>query len=208
MKGARQPYEMLGSMDNKLYYYALNVEARSRTQNALNARILREPGSLQKFDRLTLCSIVSPDMPSALEFATEEWPKHYAPETFQGFGVSWYDIVVPKLSDPDVFELAIWQEVEGKQVLAALAFGNPSHARSHLTVKWVERFYGHTYVGGRVLLVVLSCAEEYAKLLGSQRVLIKDPLVPQKYERYGYTAFTHPYVPHGGNYMAKELGNG
>ncbi len=193
-------------MDDRLYYYVLRTEARARVQMSLNARILREPGSLKIFDRLTLCSINSPDMPSALDFATNEWPKYYGPHTFTGFQVSWQDIVIPKLSDPDCFDLAIWQEVDGQQVLAALAIGNPSHARTHLTVKWVERFYGHTYVAGRVLLVVLSCAEEYAKLLGSERVLIKDPLAPHKYERYGYTAYRHPHVPHGGNYMSKELG--
>ncbi|PWE31294.1 hypothetical protein DDZ14_13105 [Maritimibacter sp. 55A14] len=35
--------------DNVLYYYALRSEARTRTQQAFNARILREPGSLVIF---------------------------------------------------------------------------------------------------------------------------------------------------------------
>lgn len=189
----------------RLYYYALRSEARSRVQTALNARILREPGSLARFDRLTLSSILSPQMPSALEFASTEWPKHYGEKTFMGFSKSWADIVMPAYQDPEVFDLAIWQEVEGVQTLTALALGCPSHARTHLTVKWVERYYGHTYVQGRVLMIVLACAEEYAKLLGSERVLIKDPLAPHKYERYGYRSYRHPYVPHGGNYLAKEL---
>lgn len=193
---------------NQLYFYALKSEARARTQKALNSRILREPGSLEKFDGLTLCSVISPEMPDALEFAHEEWPRCYGPETFEGFGKSWYEIVVPAMNAPDVFDLAIWQKIDGKQILAGLAVGNPSNARTHLTVKWVERFYGHTHIAGRVLLVVLACAEEYAKLLGSERVLIKDPLAPEKYERYGYTQYRHPHVAHGGNYLSKEMNNG
>lgn len=196
---------MQNSAKSNLYFYALKVEARERVQKALNARILRENGSLARFDKLTMCSIVSPDMPDALDFAANEWPNFYGPDTFQGFGRSWHEIAIPALNAPDVFDLAIWQKIEGKQTLAALAVGNPSNGRTHLTVKWVERFYGHTYIAGRVLLVVLACAEEYAKLLGSHRVLIKDPLVPEKYERYGYSVYRHPHVPHGGNYMAKEL---
>jgi len=146
-------------------------------------------------------------MPSALKFADEEWPKYYGGETFNGFGIPWHEIVDPKLADPDLFNLAIWQKIDGQNVLAALAIGNPSHARTHLTIKWVERFYGHTHIEGRVLWVILTCAEEYAKLIGCERILIKDPLAPHKYERYGYTAYRHPYVAHGGSYLAKELGN-
>lgn len=192
---------------NALYYYVLRSEARKRTQDALNARILREPNSIEHFDNLTLSSIASPEMPNALEFARDVWPKHYT-EKWSGFDLTWYDIIVPNLPDTDAFDLAIWQKIDGKQVLAALAFGAPSNAKTHLTLKWIERFHGHTYIAGRVLWVVLTCAEEYAKLLGSERILIKDPLVPQLYERYGYQVYRHPLVAHGGNYMSKELQNG
>lgn len=200
------PKRKVGSLSqSSLYYYALLSEARARTEKALNSRIMRENESLQFFDKTTLCSIHSPEMPDALNFADSEWPKYRGPSTFEGFGISWHDIARPKLADPDAFNLAIWQEIEGNQVLAALAVGNPSHARTHLTLKWVERFYGPTYIGSRVLVPVLTCAEEYAKLLGSERVLVKDPLAPHKYERYGYISYRHPYVPHGGRYLAKEL---
>lgn len=191
--------------NGKAYYYSLQSVARERVQKAMNARILRHSGSLSIFDKMTLCSIASPQMPNALDFANDVWPKHYGPDTFEGFPMSWYDIVLPAYQDPDLFDLAIWQEVDGEQVLAALALGAPSHARTHLTIKWVERFYGHTHIKGRVLRIVLACAEEYAKLIGAERVLIKDPLAPHKYERYGYVSYRHPYVAHGGNYMSKEL---
>lgn len=189
----------------RMYYYALLSEARLRVQTALNARILREPGSLARFDRMTLASILSPQMPGALDFAQEEWPKFYSADTFQGFGKSWPSIVLPAYNHIDLFDLAIWQEVDGVQKLAGMAIGWPSHGRTHLTVRWVERYYGPTHVGGRILMIVLACAEEYAKLLGSERVLIKDPVAPPKYARYGYTHYRHPHVPHGGNYMAKDL---
>lgn len=192
-------------MSDGIYYYALQSEARERTQKALNARILREPGSLEAFDKITLCSIASPDMPNSLEFAMNEWPKHYSKDGFQGFSKTWEKIAMPLILDHDAFNLAIWQKVDDEQTLVGLAVGTPSHARTHLTVKWVERFLGYSPVAGRVLLIVLSCAEEYAKLLGSERVLVKDPLVPQLYERYGYKPYRHPYVAHGGKYMAKEL---
>ena len=195
-------------MSDPLYYYALQTEARSRVQQSLNANILRRPGAVHHFDKLTLCSIQSPDMEGALTFADEVWPQHYGDSGWTGFGVSWHKIVKPRMAAPDAFDLAIWQEIEGEQVLAALAFGEPSHARTHLTLKWLERFMGYTHVAGRVTPIVLACAEEYAKLLGSDRVLIKDALVPKLYERYGYRTYRHPYVAHGGDYMSKELTNG
>jgi hypothetical protein len=109
------------------------------------------------------------------------------------------------LPQKDHFDLAIWQKIEEKQVLVALAVGNPSRSRTHLTVKWIERFYGLSYLGGRALWPILACAEEYGKLLGSERVLIKDPVDSKKFERYGYIKYHHPHVPHGGNYLGKEL---
>ncbi|MBY5974039.1 hypothetical protein KUV28_16885 [Ferrimonas balearica] len=192
---------------NLLYYYVLRQEARKRVQDALNSRILRH-GGLATFDNLTICSIMSHEMPSALDFARTEWPKHYQRGSWTGFGTSWDDIVIPALKDPDIFDLAIWQRIDGEQVLAALALGVPSNRRTHLTLKWVERFRGHTHIKGKTLSIVLACAEEYAKLLGSERVLVKDPLVPQLYERYGYRSYRHPEVPHGGSYMSKELAHG
>lgn len=198
----------MSAVPNFAYYYALKSQARERVQRALNARILRSPESLTTFDGLTLCSIASPDTPNALNYADEIWPKFRDGSGWEGFQITWHDIIMPVLRDPDMFDLAIWQHVDNEQVLAGLAMGTPSNGRTHLTLKWVERFMGHTYIKGKVLLVALACAEEYAKLLGCERVLIKDPLVPELYERYGYAAYRHPYVAHGGSYMSKELANG
>lgn len=191
-------------MNEHAYYYFLQCEARIRTIGAINKRILKT-GNIQRWDNLTLCSILGQDMPDALDFAMLEWPKYYRPDTHEGLEMSWRDVVNKRTADPDHFNLAIWQKIEGNDVLVALAIGNPSHARTHLTVKWIERFYGHTYLGGRALWPILTCAEEYAKLLGCKRVLIKDPVDTGKYERYGYAAYRHPHVVHGGCYLGKDV---
>lgn len=186
------------------YYYALNNEARKRTVESINKRLLRS-GGIKHWNKLTLCSIIGDEVGDAFKFAAEEWPKHYSNETHSGFPESWENLYFRYRPGKDLFELAIWQEVEDVQVLVALALGNPSHARTHLTVKWVERFFGHNYLAGRALWPILTCAEEYAKLLGAERVLIKDPVDSNKYERYGYAPYCHPNVAYGGDYYGKEL---
>lgn len=189
-----------------IYYYLLKEEARRRTMNAINKRVLRS-GGVFHWDKTTLCSIIGQDVGNAIEFSQNEWPKYYGPDTHEGFEDSWEKLNYRYLPQKDHFDLAIWQVVDGIQVLVALAIGNPSSARTHLTIKWVERFYGHNYLAGRALWPILTCAEEYAKLLGCERVLIKDPVDSGKYERYGYAKYRHPYVAHGGDYLAKELQN-
>ena len=186
------------------YYYALNTEARSRTVNALNKRLLRS-GGIQRWSRLTLCSIPGRQIGDAFDFAQNIWPAYYGPDTHEGFCESWEKLYFRYYQGQDFFDLAIWQEVDGQQVLVALALGNPSNARTHLTLKWIERFYGKNYLGGRALWPILTCAEEYAKLLGCERVLIKDAVDPAKYERYGYEPYRHPGVAYGGSYLGKEL---
>ncbi len=186
------------------YYYTLNNEARKRTVSALNKRLLRS-GDLKRWDKLTLCSIVGDQVGNAIKFASEEWPKFYGGSTHTGFPDSWERLYLRYRPGKDLFELAIWQEVNEEQVLVALALGNPSHARTHLTVKWVERFFGENYLAGRALWPILTCAEEYAKLLQCERVLIKDPVDSHKYERFGHAPYYHPNVAYDGGYYGKEL---
>lgn len=189
------------------YYYALQSEARSRTMNSLNRRILRS-GGLKYWNNLTLASILGADPGDALSFAKNEWPRYYGDETHLGFSQDWPSLAIKNINDPDHFNLAIWQKVDGEQVLVALALGNPSKRRKYLTIKWIERYYGYNYLAGRALWPILVCAEEYAKLLGSERVLIKDPVDPNKYRRYGYEEFSHPGVRFGGSYLGKDVSDG
>lgn len=191
-------------MDNRLYYYVLRTEARRRTMNYLNRRI-KSDEDRQRWSGMTLCSVLGPQIGDALDFAANRWPQFYSDKTHHGFSKSWEQLAHSFNNHPDQFDLAIWQRVDDEQVLVALALGSPSHGRTHLTIKWVERYFGPNYVTGRALEPILTCAEEYAILMGCERVLIKDPVDPNKYERYGYAAYKHPNVPHGGNYLCKEV---
>ena len=112
---------------------------------AINKRLLKT-GNIKNWDKTTLCSILGQDKGDALKFAKSEWPKYYGPDTHQGFQESWEHLVFRYFPRNDHFDLAIWQEIEGNQVLVALAIGNPSRARTHLTVKWIERYYGPNYL--------------------------------------------------------------
>jgi hypothetical protein len=189
---------------NFAYYYALQNFARRRTAERINRRLLRT-GDLRRWDNLTLCSILGKEVGDALQYAEEVWPQYYGEDTHHGFATKWRDLVYKAISDPDHFNLAIWQKVEGKYCLVALALGAPSNGRTLLTLKWIERFFGDNYLSGRALWPILSCAEDYARLLGCKRVLVKDPVDPRKYERYGYTTYKHPGVKFGGNYLGKEM---
>ena len=81
--------------------------------------------------------------------------------------------------------------------------GRPSNGKTHLTINWVERSFAPTYLKGGILLPVLACAQEYAKLLGCKRILIKDPVDPKLYERYGYSPYELRRVRAA--YLCKEL---
>lgn len=186
------------------YYYALQNIARERTAESLNRRMLRS-GDIKRWDKLTLCSIVGSEPGDALEFVENVWPRYYGGDTHYGFAQKWPALIYKSLNDPDHFNLAIWQEIDGTQVLVALALGHPSRKRTYLTIKWIERFFGPNYLSGRALWPILTCAEEYARLLGCEKVLIKDPVDPSKYERYEYENFVHPGVSFGGCYLGKDM---
>ncbi|MFY0690765.1 MAG: hypothetical protein JXR14_02450 [Paracoccaceae bacterium] len=192
--------------ESSAYYYALQAEARTRVMNSLNKRLLKS-GGIKRWDNLTLCSILGSKPGDALKFASEEWPRHY-PDGYHGLAQDWTTLAIKSINDTDHFNLAIWQKIDGVQNLVALALGNPSNSRKFLTIKWVERFQGPNPLAGRALWPILVCAEEYAKLLGSDKVLIKDPVDPSKYERYGYEVYLHPNVKFGGNYLGKDVTDG
>lgn len=179
-------------IQNYAYYYVLRSHARRLVAEAIN----RRPGD--HYDKVTLSSINT----EALEYARLEWPKHYGPDTHPGLAFSWENLNHKFSHRPSYFDLAIWQTVQGKRVLQGLALGKPSHARTRLALNWVERSFAPTYLRAGILLPVLACAEEYAKLLGSTSVVIKDAVDPAKYARYGYTPRRIKYV---GDVLVKEF---
>lgn len=184
---------------NHTYYYTLRHHSRSVVVSAINNKIKCQ-GERNKWDRMTLASIDS----DALSAARLEWPKYYGEMTHPGFQESWERLFYKFSNRPSFFDLAVWQVVDGKRVLQGLALGRPSNGKTHLTLHWIERSFAPTYFKGGILLPILACAEEYAKLLGSQRVLIKDPVDPEVYRGYGYTSYNG--LPRAaGRYLAKEV---
>lgn len=166
------------------YYYGLRTIARKRTLDELNAKILAFGGA-KVWQGTTLASIDD----DAIKYAEEVWPRFYGPGTHPGFVKPWSSIWYHAQLQPSRFDIAVWQEIDGLRVLQGLATGTRSHGNSHLTLNWVERNFGPEYTKYGVLIPILSCFEHYAHLLDVDRVLIKNPVDPSKYERYGYAPF-------------------
>jgi hypothetical protein len=183
---------------NHPYYYTLKAHARGTIVNSLNNKINRV-GGRENWSAVTLCSVNG----EAIDFARTEWPKHYGPTTHNGFTVSWERLLHKFAQRPSYYDLAIWQVVDSVKLLQGLALGQPSNGKTHMVINWVERSFASSYLKGGILLPILACAEEYAKLLGCERVLIKDAVDRAKYERYGYSDYKLAKVR--ANYLAKEL---
>jgi hypothetical protein len=184
------------------YYQTLRTDARKRVVDALNRRI-KGPSEREKWKGITLASMNQ----EALEYARKEWPKFYAytPATYNGLPVSWerlYFVYMAKLSN---FNIAVWQTVGDEKHLQGLALGKPSRGKTHLTINWIERSYAPTYLQGGVLLPILACAEEYAKLLGCECVLIKEPADANEFGKFGYDGYNAAL---GVAYVKKELDHG
>lgn len=196
LQGKSVPYIPLGETSRwpmtfdeykHAYYYTLKNQARRKVASSLNQKI-KEAGNREAWDSLTICSINS----KAIEYARLEWPKHYSLETHLGFDFSWERLTHKFQNNPAHFDLAIWQSVGGQDVLQGLALGKPSSGKKNLNIHWIERSFAPNYFRGGILLPILACAEEYAKLLGSEQIVIKNAVDPAKFERYGYAAFGNP----------------
>ncbi len=196
------------TQDNSKYAYAyaymLRQIARKRIIEAINQRCLRD-GMISTWGGTTVCSIDGKDAGDAFEYSGEIWASNTANAAVNKFGATWKDIYRKNVINPYLFDVAIWQQIGDNQVLVALAIGYPSNNRGHLTLKWIDINKNNNNIGGRAIWVILGCAEEYAKLLGCDKVLINEPVDPDIFNEYGYVRFRHPNVPNGGNYLGKEL---
>lgn len=183
------------------FYYALKTASRRVVVEDFNAKIAAAPASVRNnsWQGMVLQSINK----EAVNYARIEWPKYYSEETHSGFVESWETLHQKFEPIPSFFDLAIWQIAPPKRTLQALALGKPSDGKTHLTINWVERYFGPHCLKGGVLLPILACAEEYARLLRCKRVLIKNPVDPAKYARYGYTPYRLPKVKAA--YLCKDL---
>ncbi len=171
-------------MYDEAYYYGLRAISRLRAMQKLNQRILADGGATV-WHGTTLASINN----DAIDFAEQAWPQYYGPATHLGFVKPWSSIWYHAQLQPSNFNVAVWQEVDGRPVLQGMATGTRSHGNTNLTLNWVERNFGPEYTRFGVLIPILLCVEEYARLLDVERVLIKNPVDPSKYERYGYAPF-------------------
>jgi len=142
------------------------------------------------FPGVTLSSISE----AALVEADEEWPKYHCMSPHGGFGnrFRWAEVFRKFQYRPSFFNLAVWQELDSDTtVLQALAIGRPSRGKSHLTIHAFEKCFA-PYELKHVSLLVLSCANEYAKLLGTSRVLIKEALHEPVYLEHGFRQYQLP----------------
>lgn len=174
-------------MRDEAYYYGLRTIARKNTLDRLNHRIKRDGGA-QVWDKTELASVSD----EAIEYAETTWRTYYSsdPNSHLGFSKAWSSIWYHANLQPSNFNLAIWQTFDGKKVLQGLAVGQSSEGKKHLTLTWVERNFGPEYTRFGILVPTLMCFERYAQLLDCERVLIKNPIDPTKYTRYGYEPFT------------------
>lgn len=163
------------------YYYGLRTIARKRALDDLNPLILAAGGA-SVLDGTSLASVDD----EAISYAEKVWPTYYGLATHPGFAKAWSSIWYHAQLQSSRFDIAVWQKVNGVKVLQGLAVGTRSSGNSHLTLNWVERNFGPEYTRFGVLVPILSSFEHYAYLLGVDKVLIKNPVDPSKYERYGY----------------------
>lgn len=180
------------------YYYGLRTVARKRSMEQLNRKIISHGGA-EKWSGTSLASIDD----EAIEFATNEWPKYYSEETHMGFSKPWAAIWSHAQLQPSNFNIAVWQQFDDRKILQGLATGKVSSGKKHLHLNWVERFFGQEYTRFGILLPILMCFEEYGRLLGVERVLIKNPVDPSIYKRYGYDRYTIPKS--GTSFLSKEI---
>lgn len=166
------------------FFDELRRIARERTKLALNRKILAFGGAAT-WDATTLASISN----EAVDYAESIWRGYYGTTTHLGFVRRWSSIWAHAKLQPSNFNVAVWQSFEGRDVLQGIATGTRSHGNAHLTLNWVERNFGPEYSRFGVLIPILMCFEEYARLLDVDRVLIKNPVDPSKYEKYGYKLF-------------------
>lgn len=88
-------------------------------------------------------------------------------------GFPWDEIFQQIRTTPRRFDVAIWDG----PILCGMAAGKASRGSENVTVKWVERFaIPSEPLRGVVALTALTAAEHYAKILGRQWLMIRNPL--------------------------------
>ena len=185
---------------DEAYFYGLRTIARKVALDEINERVKREGGATI-WNGTLLASVDA----EAIAYAEEIWPKYYDNDTNPGFEKPWSSIWYHAQLQPARFDIAVWQVIDGHRILQGLATGSASSGRENLTLNWVERNFGPDYTRFGVLIPILSCFEHYARLLGSEKVLIKNPIDPSIYERYRYAPIRIKGAKSNVAFLGKEI---
>lgn len=186
-------------MDSEAYYYGLRTIARKRAMDEINCRISRDGGA-SAWNGTDLASMCD----EAVQYAETIWPEYYN-EKHQGFEKSWSSIWQHAQYQPARFDIAIWQTFNGSRILQGMATGTASSGREHLTLNWVERNFGPEYLRFGVLVPILLTFEHYGRLLGVNKLLIKNPVDPSIYKKYGYAPMTIKGAKSDVAFLGKEI---
>jgi len=168
------------------YHQILRLHSRRLVVDDLNKRIISDQDHCN-WKCITLASLEM----KAVKAAMFEWPRYY-PEGYSGIKKSWEHLYYVFQRKPANFNIAVWQHLDKGKVLRGLAFGDSPKGRTHLTIRWMERSYAPDYFRGGILLPILASAEQYGKLLGCKRVIIKEPHNFDEFTKYGYEIYNDP----------------
>lgn len=190
-------------LDEEAYYYGLRTIARKRALDEINSKI-KSDGGAAVWHGTQLASISD----EAIAYAENVWPNFYGVQTHLGFKKAWSSIWYHAKLQPARFDIAIWQDVGGRRVLQGLATGRASKGREHLTLNWVERNFGSDYHRFGILIPILSSFEHYGHLLGAHTLLIKNPVDPSIYTKYGYAPKEVKGSESNVEFLGKEMSDG
>jgi hypothetical protein len=97
----------------------------------------------------------------------------------------WDEIVTHFRKDTHRFEIAVWKDAQ----VAGLGIGGVSDGPDNVTIHFLERCQNHTPLKGWIAQIVTDAATVYGKILGKQRVKLKDPLPGARptYEKLGFS---------------------
>lgn len=98
------------------------------------------------------------------------------------------------------FELALWHNGN----LYGLAIGRASKGPDNVTVHFLERAPGDNPFAGYFIRIAMDAADNYAKLLGRQRVKLKNP-VPGAIPAYERVGFLVAEIYKGNTYWARYV---
>lgn len=93
--------------------------------------------------------------------------------TFRSGGFPWDHIFDQLYTTPRRFDIAIWDG----PVLCGMAAGKASRGNENVTIKWMERFANPgDPLRGWIATTVFTAADHYAKILGRQYLMLRNPL--------------------------------